>query len=515
MSSSSSSCLLLLILAVGYSAASDSEAKEYLERFGYITSNSDNASSLTTNQLFTDGLKEFQSAYQLPITGTLSPETISLMKTPRCGVADYQIRSHWNKSNTETVHLFWNFNRGTQEDVNIASLAFSAWEKVANLKFSRKWTSAEANIIISYGSSYSHNMVLEQKQCKFNLNSVVLGHAFYPDPSRSQLEMHLYLDMPWYKKDIYSPPSGMLSLYNVLLHEIGHALGIAHSLNKDAVMYSYYHEAKNRSLQLHQDDIDAVHEIYGKKPTPTTTTTSTTTSRPSATTTTSRPPPPDLCTIRNINQFVIIDDIMYALYEGYLWAINLKTNVYEPPVLLRDWFTFLPENSKIQSVHQDANGDIIAVINNQIYVIDSQSLQLRPSYPMPMVRLIPANAQFNTMFATYTGKTYVLFDDVHVKELSFYHNARYFIPGKQSRLSQVFPSLPAGVESSFRYINGLMYFFKNGSLFEYNQFTKSLVRTISPSLDIFNIECPTKMLLSQLKSVLSDLSNILTRSIDC
>ena len=55
-------------------------------------------------------------------------------------------------------------------------------------------------------------------------------------------------------------------LVGILVHEIGHSLGIAHSEVKDAVMYDYYseHMRNDKDFQLHEDDIKAVQTYYGR-----------------------------------------------------------------------------------------------------------------------------------------------------------------------------------------------------------------------------------------------------------
>ena len=52
-------------------------------------------------------------------------------------------------------------------------------------------------------------------------------------------------------------------MFFVALHELGHSLGLTHSMVKDAVMYLYYPGYK-ANLQLTQDDIEGMQAVYGR-----------------------------------------------------------------------------------------------------------------------------------------------------------------------------------------------------------------------------------------------------------
>ena len=51
------------------------------------------------------------------------------------------------------------------------------------------------------------------------------------------------------------------SFLQVMMHEIGHVIGINHSNYWDAVMYAYYEYKAD--FQLTEDDINAVQALYG------------------------------------------------------------------------------------------------------------------------------------------------------------------------------------------------------------------------------------------------------------
>jgi hypothetical protein len=81
-----------------------------------------------------------------------------------------------------------------------------------------------------------------------------LAHTFYPSPPNPEPvagDMHLDDDEPWQIGD-------GVDVYSVMLHELGHSLGLGHSDNPSAVMYPYYRKVTG----LEAEDIRAIRELY-------------------------------------------------------------------------------------------------------------------------------------------------------------------------------------------------------------------------------------------------------------
>ena len=82
----------------------------------------------------------------------------------------------------------------------------------------------------------------------------VLAHTFYPAPPNPEpIAGDIHFD-----DDEYWSVGGRIDLFSVVLHELGHALGLAHSDDPRDVMYPYYRRAK----KLSRGDIRAIRRLY-------------------------------------------------------------------------------------------------------------------------------------------------------------------------------------------------------------------------------------------------------------
>ena len=175
--------------------------------------------------------------------------------TPAGPLADYALASAgWSKDATGTVSLSYAFDTFPETpDANAVrseiERAFAEWARYTNVTFTAtQQEAAERSIDILFASG-AHGDAYPF------VGTSVLAHTFYPAPPNAE---PIAGDMHFNTAEVWQVGSG-IDLFSVALHETGHALGLGHSDDPDAVMYPYYKQATG----LTSDDIAAVQALYG------------------------------------------------------------------------------------------------------------------------------------------------------------------------------------------------------------------------------------------------------------
>lgn len=132
--------------------------------------------------------------------------------------------------------------------------AFQEWARYAPISFTPATGSQAARTISILFAPGSHG-----DGYPFDGPGKVLAHTFYPAPPNPEPiagDIHLDDDESW-------QVGRSIDLYTVVLHEAGHALGLAHSDRPGAVMYPYY----RLGAVLSDDDIAGIRTLYGSRDT--------------------------------------------------------------------------------------------------------------------------------------------------------------------------------------------------------------------------------------------------------
>ncbi|XP_012684242.2 matrix metalloproteinase-20 [Clupea harengus] len=204
-------------------------------------------------------LREMQNFFGLKETGQLTPETLLVMREPRCGVPDvenfslYPGRPKW-KNHTATYKIAKYTTDLRREEVERSiHVALNMWSGAADLDFI-KVDHGEADIVISFETKVHGDFF------PFDGPKGVLAHAFEPGDNMGG-DVHFDDDEIW--RTGHRKPG--FNLLTVAVHELGHSLGLSHSKDPSALMYPKYKRFSLTSPRLPTDDTLAIQALYGKR----------------------------------------------------------------------------------------------------------------------------------------------------------------------------------------------------------------------------------------------------------
>jgi len=126
--------------------------------------------------------------------------------------------------------------------------ALTKWAQVSPFTFEAVSEDSESNLVFAFYEG-DHG-----DGAPFDGPRGILGHSFSPTDGRS----HFDGDENWSE----NPGPNQIDLPSVVLHEIGHLLGLAHTSDESAVMYPSIGPGMEKR-ELQQDDIQGIQSLYG------------------------------------------------------------------------------------------------------------------------------------------------------------------------------------------------------------------------------------------------------------
>ncbi|XP_019743873.1 matrix metalloproteinase-15 [Hippocampus comes] len=271
----------LLSLFIGNATADvpeqdDFNAEAWLRQFGYLSQASRQMSTMQSAQILSQAISDMQRFYGLEVTGKSDAATVTAMRRPRCGLPDKKAElddgtrrrryavtgQRWDKDHISYSILDQHIphSLGAQKTYDAIRRAFNVWQRTTPLTFqelpAQHGNSSQAqlaDILLLFASGFHGDMSL------FDGEGGSLAHAFYPGPAMGG-DTHFDADEPW---TLDSPNHQGIDLFLVAVHELGHALGLEHSDNPNAIMAPFYQWIHTHNFTLHEDDIQGIQHIYG------------------------------------------------------------------------------------------------------------------------------------------------------------------------------------------------------------------------------------------------------------
>nr|XP_022916195.1 matrix metalloproteinase-18-like [Onthophagus taurus] len=475
----------------------DMEIYKYLKAFGYLNGNVSgfhhrHQMGYTT---MTEGLRKLQGYFQLPVSGEVDFNTLDLIGKPRCGNKDLEDISVDAK---RTIHRKWGipivkwaiYNKYPDGFPNIVERAFAVWAKHIDLKFQSSFT--DVNILIGF-KGYNHTCIRNVgSMCGSTFKNGILAHAYYPYINGRNVEIHINADLEFDLSN--STVDGKYNLFLVIVHEIGHSLGLTHRVELDSIMHPTYGHMRIEDFKLNSRDIAAIQAIYGR---PKLYTSSTVSSHVTSSyrSTTSWP------TTKPAVQPSIFRDVceVDSTFSGFL--IHYQPN----PIDINDWLPTLRNVFRAvdysYKVFISPIGDLIVIMENSIYRIDFKSMNVRSVWPFTSTELGFNNfTRVNGIVTSNYGLPYIFFDDMYAIQVDFnyFRKERVIVS-----MGELFPGIPTSFNGVYKGSDGIFNFFVGDRILQYDEYLKEVVDTCHKSLSILGITCPYITILDQLKSLLS------------
>ncbi|KAG7479658.1 matrix metalloproteinase-20-like [Solea senegalensis] len=228
-------------------------AEGYLKRFYNLIPRSRQRLIRSTSTT-EEKIRQMQSFFGLRETGHLDPHTLDVMRKPRCGVPDvenftfYPEKPKWRNNTITYMIAKYTPDLRREEVEKSLCAALKMWsDAAAPLRFIRVHH-GKSDIVFSFARRTHGDFF------PFDGSGGVLAHAFQSGEGIGG-DVHFDEDETW------TTGRQGYSLFAVAAHELGHSLGLTHSMDPSAVMYPNYRYHSSTQYALSMDDVHAIQTL--------------------------------------------------------------------------------------------------------------------------------------------------------------------------------------------------------------------------------------------------------------
>lgn len=313
--------------------------------------------------------------------------------------------------------------------------AFSVWQKSSVLTFAEV-TDNQPDILVEF-----HRMA-HKDGYPFDGPGATLAHAFYP---KSGI-VHFDDDESWYFGKYESRNQLGVNLFDTAVHELGHTLGLAHSLVPDAIMFPVMRHDE-RYNELKKDEIDGIKLVYGSAPiTPLRNTNSEKidhykkNNRISTVKPTSNPrfrrPKQHLestkehkdvdnrgifnvpviskslnsCDLKSYDAIAFIRGEIFIFKNQFMWRSSRDKTISGPLEIKSFWRNLPAGFTKVDSVYETLSGNVVFFIGNSLYIFygnNYRTCKSLNSLALPQtIKKVDAVIQNNQKTYIFAGKRF-------------------------------------------------------------------------------------------------------------
>ncbi|KAM5245967.1 stromelysin-2-like [Ctenodactylus gundi] len=436
-------------------------AQQYLRNFYNLSTFQDEGKVFRGkfSSPFVKKIQEMQAFLGLEVTGKLDPNTLEVMHQPRCGVPDvgnfatFPGTPRWRKKRLtyRIVNYTWDLPRYAVDYA--IEQALKVWEQVTPLTFSRLYR-GEADMMISFA-------VREHGDFNpFDGPGQTLAHAYAPGPGLSG-DVHFDDDERWTKDT-----SGT-NLFLVAAHEVGHALGLAHSGNPKALMYPYYKPLKNLAhFRLSQDDVTGIQYLYGPHPFSSQFLQVPTQSGPPGTET------PMMCDpALSFDAVTTLRGEILFFKDRYLW--HKSPRMPQPEFhLISTFWPSLP--SDLDAAYEDRIKDMVFIFKgNKFWAVRGSEVQAGYPRDIQALGFPPTISKIDAAISDgKKRKTYFFVKDIYWR---FDEKSQYMDQGFPRLVVADFPGIKLKIDAALEKF-GFFYFFSGSTQFEFNPTARRVTR---------------------------------------